>query len=547
MINDPEIYCLYEKFLESPYTTPEVENIRIQILHNIKHFLEDEDQKMTKLKQAQVTEKTETGTYNIKELNDVAASQGSAVMQKFLKNIEHCLLTGKVNTRKAALDVVYLTTFGGLVHPKNCIPLLMAASADPNPKIRDKADGQLAKNSVNLLQSCAIKGIGFAYELCRNVDPRPDKVVRGYRKTENDFSPLCGYVYFQIRNNKKHRRALLNTYLNAFDNVKSDDLEKLLFIVDTLALLPYGTQDEPLWLLNAIDVFLSVSGSAVLERFRSTCVRKEAKLENKPSDDEGNQEMSVDKTLNDFDEPELGDEQAYKILEEKMSKDGAKLNTFYTKLLACLLLHALKSYLRQAYAVTDKKIQEYIRLSSVSDAALQQIEKQEENDQPEPEMTAEDKKELEKEEKEKAKIKKKQARQKKNEFLKVFERPVNRKIGTDIDEQESVKIVVNFLQSKATENKFTEEKERLELIHHYVMFRQMLEQIDKNEDESGDEKEEKAKIEPVPDEKIISSLKIDKSVKKKVQKMNKKRKRKVSSSDDDPPSEDDLLDYIVDE
>ena len=124
---------------------------------------------------------------------------------------------------------------------------------------------------------------------------------------------------------------------------------------------------------------------------------------------------------------------------------------------------------------------------------------------------------------------------------------VNRKIGTDIDEQESVKIVVNFLQSKATENKFTEEKERLELIHHYVMFRQMLEQIDKNEDESGDEKEEKAKIEPVPDEKIISSLKIDKSVKKKVQKMNKKRKRKVSSSDDDPPSEDDLLDYIVDE
>jgi len=144
-------------------------------------------------------------------------------------------------------------------------------------------------------------------------------------------------------------------------------------------------------------------------------------------------------------------------------------------------------------------------------------------------------------------LKKKQARQKKNEFLKVFERPVNRKIGTDIDEQESVKIVVNFLQSNATEIKFTEEKDRLELIHHYVMFRQMLEQIDKNEDESGDDKEEKVKIEPVPDEKIISSLKIDKSVKKKVQKMNKKRKRKVSSSDDDPPSEDDLLDYIVDE
>merc|ERR1712178_632458 len=127
----------------------------------------------------------------IRCLNDVSASQGAAVMQKYLKCIEYCLLSGTSNTRKAALDVVYLISHGGLVHPQSCIPLLMAASADSNVKIREKADSQLAKSQTNLLLSTALKGISLAYELSRNERTEPienveSAAVRGYRFVENE-------------------------------------------------------------------------------------------------------------------------------------------------------------------------------------------------------------------------------------------------------------------------------------------------------------------------------------------------------------------------
>ena len=49
------------------------------------------------------------------------------------------------------------------------------------------------------------------------------------------------------------------------------DMGKLIFIADNLAYFPYQTVDEPLFLMNAIEVFVSVSGSNVIQALKEVC------------------------------------------------------------------------------------------------------------------------------------------------------------------------------------------------------------------------------------------------------------------------------------
>lgn len=45
-------------------------------------------------------------------------------------------------------------------------------------------------------------------------------------------------------------------------------LAEQLYIADNLAFFPYQTQDEPLFIINQIDIIVSVSGSNILQSFK---------------------------------------------------------------------------------------------------------------------------------------------------------------------------------------------------------------------------------------------------------------------------------------
>jgi len=51
------------------------------------------------------------------------------------------------------------------------------------------------------------------------------------------------------------------------------DLGMLVFVADNLAHFPYATLDEPLFLVSQIDVYVSVSGSNVLQSFKEVRTR----------------------------------------------------------------------------------------------------------------------------------------------------------------------------------------------------------------------------------------------------------------------------------
>lgn len=596
MRNNSEIENLYVKYLTNDSNKDALqESLKIQVLLNLKDFLEDDDNKMTQKKMEMRRKARDANlktlkaqgvsgglneqstdvldslqsdlilqsrenvsfdangniisnndnkseeNWDIRQLNDLSASQGAAIVQTYLKHISGCLMASSINIRKAALDVIYLTAHGGLVHPKFFIPLLIAASCDVDEKISQKAISQISKLPLKLVQSSAIQGTINAFILCNNIcessGSNGQNIVRGFRNkqlsnnlesitaatTDDDSFPVCGFIYLQLRDNKKQRRALLNSYLSCFDHDhgnldyfydKNKIIEQTLFFTDTLALLPYGTQDEPLWLLQVVDTNLSVIGNSVLTYFKDKCIDR-----NKKERDEVNNQLGEN-----FDEPELQDQDSYEKLAELLVADGEIIKTFHQRLMACFLLYSLKSYLREAYNLTDRKVQEYNRLSENFTAQLSlspnettkitppcgtsSIKNDTENN---PEGTPSKAKKSDKTKKEtKVEAKKKAAETK--AYTKVFDRPVNRKIGIYFKDQPALKIVLHFLNNKKMIN-YSSDNCKITIIHQYTMFRQLLELIESIVDDEEDDEDFQAQpTENVKNESMVDTQRQERNI-----------------------------------
>jgi cohesin loading factor subunit SCC2 len=156
--------------------------------------------------------------------------------------------------------------------------------------------------------------------------------------------PFCSvnhFLYSLIRTSRVYRRGLIAQLLKMFDNDGSSSsltLEEQLFVADNLAYFPYQVQDEPLFLIEQIDLSVSVSGSTQLQQFRD--LLKEHL--DYTDDDEGIDMTKLDKKL--YSVSEL-------IIEE--------LNQCLRPTKSTMLLLLLKSYLKDVYGLNDIKIIEY--------------------------------------------------------------------------------------------------------------------------------------------------------------------------------------------
>lgn len=163
--------------------------------------------------------------------------------------------------------------------------------------------------------------------------------------SNNQQSPYCSvnhFLYSLIRSSRVYRRALISQLLKMFDNDTSTNasttLEEQLFVADNLAYFPYQVQDEPLYLIEQIDLTVSVSGSTQLQQFRDLL-----KQHLDYTDDDESIEISK--------------------LEEKFLhlSDSAvdEMNQCLRISKSTMLLLLLKSYLKDVYSLNDSKITEY--------------------------------------------------------------------------------------------------------------------------------------------------------------------------------------------
>jgi cohesin loading factor subunit SCC2 len=156
--------------------------------------------------------------------------------------------------------------------------------------------------------------------------------------------PYCSvnhFLYSLIRSSRVYRRGLINQLLKMFDNDQTSSiltLEEQLFVADNLAYFPYQVQDEPLFLVEQIDLTISVSGSTQLQQFRDLLKQHLDYID----DDEG---IDTNKLENKF----------YNISETVLNE----LNHCLRSTKSTMLLLLLKSYLKDVYSLNDTKIIEY--------------------------------------------------------------------------------------------------------------------------------------------------------------------------------------------
>ncbi|CAF4361865.1 unnamed protein product, partial [Rotaria sp. Silwood2] len=301
---------------------------------------------------------------SLKDTTDVHSEMASSIAQCYLRIVLDTYLSEDETIRQCVRKVVTCILEQGLVHPVQFIPYLIAMTTDRDTTIQQSAEQNLQdldKTNPGIIQTKVMHGFKMSYQLQKllaiannNKNNQQTNsqfdIIRGMTKVaitpaNNQQSPYCSvnhFLYSLIRSSRVYRRGLISQLLKMFDNdtttTTSTTLEEQLFVADNLAYFPYQVQDEPLYLIEQIDLSVSVSGSTQLQQFRDLLKQYLDYID----DDEG---IDINKLEDKF--LNLSDI----IIDE--------LNQCLRTSKSTMLLLLLKSYLKDVYSLNDTKITEY--------------------------------------------------------------------------------------------------------------------------------------------------------------------------------------------
>ncbi|CAF3770813.1 unnamed protein product [Adineta steineri] len=366
---------LYHTYLLDRH--PAAAQLRCQVLINLEEYFRDCIRRMaeqdTDYLQTNATNEEEnhddahviTGA-NLKDTTDVHSEMASSIAQCYLRIVLDTYLSEDEIIRQCVRKVVSCILEQGLVHPVQFIPFLIAMTSDRDTNIQQSAEQNLQdldKTNPGIIQTKVITGLKMSYQLQKlllisktnnhnqQLDPQSD-IIRGMTKVpigpmNSHQLPYCSvnhFLYSLIRSSRVYRRGLITQLLKMFDNDTSISsstsltLDEQLFVADNLAYFPYQVQDEPLFIIEQIDLSISVSGSTQLQQFRDLLKQHLDYTD----DDEGIDITKIEKKLYDVSET---------IINE--------LNQCLYTTKSTMLLLLLKSYLKDVYYLNDTKIIEY--------------------------------------------------------------------------------------------------------------------------------------------------------------------------------------------
>ncbi|XP_019855038.1 PREDICTED: nipped-B-like protein isoform X1 [Amphimedon queenslandica] len=324
------------KKLYFKYLSPEAPlKIKYQVIFNIKsHLIEIES--TLKAADAQRLNQSEDDT-NLLEIGDQQSSVSSNIAQMYLTSILDAHYTTDPSIRLLTTQTILVILRQGLVHPGQCVPYLIALSTDPEAKVRNIVEPQLLEHSTRyggFMQTHLTLGIKKAYQFQLLTS---SLVARGY--SDQSGSSLLSYLYSLVRSSKPQRRGFLQAVLRPFEDYETNSLGLLLFLADNLGTFPYLVFEEPLFVMHNVDITISVTGASVLQAFREALGQSGLAAADDREDDSEQEEDIEQLSQNSY--------------------DLKQLNDCCRSSLGCILLLLLKQHLRQVYALSDKKCQEY--------------------------------------------------------------------------------------------------------------------------------------------------------------------------------------------
>ncbi|XP_010550011.1 PREDICTED: nipped-B-like protein B isoform X2 [Tarenaya hassleriana] len=301
LIARPE-YMLDEdigKIIESSLLSEANVRLKMQGLQNMYEYLLDAENQLGSDKANDSTVKhTEQGGQAV----PVAAGAGDTnicggIVQLYWDKILGRCLDFDDQVRQTALKIVEVVLRQGLVHPITCVPYLIALETDPleaNQKLAHHLLMNMNEKYPAFFESRLGDGLQMSFIFMRSMSHVPQGAnqnpqhkgcstdMNGKSDNSNSLTQArlgVSRIYKLIRGNRVSRNKFMSSIVRKFDNPTWSDtvVPFLMYCTETLALLPFTTPDEPLYLIYSINRVVQIRGGAIEENLKALLRKDSAK------------------------------------------------------------------------------------------------------------------------------------------------------------------------------------------------------------------------------------------------------------------------------
>ncbi|KAL2977038.1 hypothetical protein AAZX31_13G042900 [Glycine max] len=277
------------KILEETLSSASDTRIKIQGLQNMfEYLLEAESQMGTDKNDENVAGYSVGAGHSV----PVAAGAGDTnicggIVQLYWDNILGRCLDFSEQVRQSALKIVEVVLRQGLVHPITCVPYLIALETDPlesNSKLAHHLLMNMNDKYPAFFESRLGDGLQMSFMFMQSIcgsSENVDHKIQSKIPTSGKGKPEAGSlaqaklgvsrIYKLIRGNRVSRNKFLSSIVRKFDNPRWNKLviAFLIYCTEVLALLPFISPDEPLYLIYAINRVVQVRAGPLEANFKA--------------------------------------------------------------------------------------------------------------------------------------------------------------------------------------------------------------------------------------------------------------------------------------
>ncbi|XP_019090431.1 PREDICTED: nipped-B-like protein B [Camelina sativa] len=303
LIARPE-YMLEEdigKIIESTLSDEANGRMKMQSLQNMYEYLLDAEKQLGSEKASDNIVKTiEQGGHAV----PVAAGAGDTnicggIVQLYWDKILGRCLDFDDQIRQTALKIVEVVLRQGLVHPITCVPYLIALETDPqeaNQKLAHHLLMNMHEKYPAFFESRLGDGLQMSFIFMQSISQvtsEPNQSLQQKRSTnmsgKNDHTNSTltqarlgvSRIYKLIRGNRISRNKFMTSIVRKFDNPTWSEsvISFLKYCTETLALLPFTSPDEPLYLVYSINRVMQIRAGAVESNLKASLHKDSTKTQ----------------------------------------------------------------------------------------------------------------------------------------------------------------------------------------------------------------------------------------------------------------------------
>ncbi|XP_057993435.1 sister chromatid cohesion protein SCC2-like isoform X2 [Hevea brasiliensis] len=271
------------KILEATLSSGSDVRLKIQALQNMYEYLLDSESQMGADKVS-----NDVNHYPVEGGHSVPVAAGAGdtnicggIVQLYWDNILGRCLDFSEQVRQTALKIVEIVLRQGLVHPITCVPYLIALETDPQelnsklahhllmnmnekyPAFFESRLGDGLQLSFIFMQSCSVS----PENLNQKLQSRAAGNLKGKPEGGSLVQARIGVsrIYKLIRGNRVSRNKFMSSIVRKFDNPTwtNSVIPFLMYCTEVLAMLPFTSPDEPLYLIYAINRIIQVRAGAL--------------------------------------------------------------------------------------------------------------------------------------------------------------------------------------------------------------------------------------------------------------------------------------------